>query len=389
LSTNVHQNGYKRHHDKLISVCRVITKNLDKVIDRNYYPTEKTRLSNMRHRPMGIGVQGLADVYNMLGFSFACPQAYDLNKRIFETIYYACVDESKNLAKKYGKYSTFDGSPFSQGLLQFHLWGLTEDNLLMGYDWKTLIDEVKTYGTRNSLLTALMPTASTSQIMGNSECIEPYMSNIFKRSTLAGEFIVVNKNLMNDLLKLDLWNDDMRKRLIIENGSVQNIKQIPNNIKSTYKTAFEIGQMHLVRQSADRGIFIDHSQSFNVFMSNPDFDILTAILMDGHDLGNKTGIYYYRTLAAINPISFGIDVDDIKRLTGKSSSRDMITGGYNIDNIDNINNSYLSNDNMKNIHVTKKNKLIVESEQQLNSVKPGYCKWKPGMKLEDCLSCGA
>lgn len=380
------------NHEKLIRVCRVAVRNLDKIIDRNYYPTEKTRRSNMRHRPMGVGIQGLADVYNIMGYSFDSPEAYDLNKRIFETIYYACIDESKELAKRFGQYSTFKGSPASQGQLQFHLWGINEDQLLMGYDWKKLIEEVMKYGLRNSLLTALMPTASTSQIMGNSECMEPYMSNIFKRSTIAGEFIVVNKNLMRDLLHLGLWDNDMRKRLIIENGSVQNIDTIPEKIKEIYKTAFEIKQMHIVHQSADRGIFIDQSQSLNLFMPEPDFDILTAALFDAHDRGLKTGMYYYRSLPAINPINFGIDVDDIKRLTG----RDINTGSYNIINKDDLNKQKnLNNDNnlgiiFKNKNGPASNITVVSTSFVAESENNGeYCKWVPGMKLEDCLECGS
>jgi ribonucleoside-diphosphate reductase alpha subunit len=315
----------KYNFQKLMKMVRIGVRNLDKIIDRNYYPTEKTRYSNMRHRPMGIGVQGLGDTYNIMGFPFDSDEAKDLNNRIFESIYYAAIDESKELAKIKGHYSSFFGSPFSEGKFQFHLWGISEDKLLMGYNWKKLIREVKQYGTRNSLLTALMPTASTSQIMGNSECIEPYMSNIFKRSTLAGEFIVVNKNLMKDLIKLDLWNEDMKKLLIINNGSIQNIDKIPDNIKRIYKTAFELSQKALVEQSSDRGKFIDQSQSFNIFMAEPNFDTLTAVLFDGHDRGNKTGIYYYRSLPAVNPINFGIDVDDIKRLTGNDKAVDMIS----------------------------------------------------------------
>ena len=390
IETNT--NGKKVfNHEKLIKVCRVAVRNLDKIIDRNYYPTEKTKRSNMRHRPMGVGIQGLADVYNIMGFSFDSPEAYDINKRIFETIYYACIDESKELAKRFGPYSTFKGSPASQGKLQFHLWGISEDQLLMGYDWKKLIGEVVEYGLRNSLLTALMPTASTSQIMGNAECMEPYMSNIFKRSTIAGEFIVVNKNLMKDLIHLDLWDNDMRKRLIIENGSVQSIDSIPEQIKSIYKTAFEIKQMHIVHQSSDRGIFIDQSQSLNVFMPEPDFDILTSILFDAHDRGNKTGMYYYRSLPAINPINFGIDVDDIKRLTG----RDVNTGSYN--NIATKNGDEILVQKKTNISTKGSEEPVSKSVKKIkNSLPPNdkssigsYCEWKPGMKFEDCLECGS
>jgi ribonucleoside-diphosphate reductase alpha chain len=381
----VDMNGKKVFdHDKLMYCCRVIVRNINKIIDCNYYPTPKTKRSNMRHRPMGIGVQGLADVYNMMGMAFDSVEAYKINREIFESIYYACIDESKELAKKLGPYQSFKGSPSSEGLLQFHMWGRTEYDLYMGYDWKRLIEEVKRYGLRNSLLTALMPTASTSQIMGNSECIEPYMSNIFKRSTLAGEFIVVNKNLMKDLINLDLWDDDMRKRLIIENGSIQNIDMIPEKIKEIYKTAFELKQMHLVRQSVARGIFIDQSQSFNLFLKEPDFDILTSALIEGHDLGIKTGIYYYRSLPAINPINFGIDVDDIKRLTGNDTSIDMISKSYNMDE-DESNSSQtnrLTTDDGKG----KKKNIKKHQTVQKND---GLCKSRPGVKISDCISCGS
>jgi len=323
--------------DKLMSICRVIVRNLNKVIDRNYYPIEKAYRSNMRHRPMGIGVQGLADTYLLMGYSFDEQKSYELNRKIFETIYYASIYESNILAQKYGSYETFATSPSAKGILQFHMWDKFNVKDLT-YDWTELIENVKKYGLRNSLLTALMPTASTSQIMGNSECFEPYMSNIFKRSTLAGEFVVVNKNLMKELISLKLWDNDMRMKLIISNGSVQKIEEIPVNIRLKYKTAFEISQKHLVRQSAERGVFIDQSQSLNLFMAEPNFDILTSALFDAHSLGLKTGIYYYRTLPAVNPINFGIDVKDIERLSIK---------------------------------------------------KQNACKWRKGMTKEECLACGS
>jgi len=323
--------------DKLMSICRVIVRNLNKVIDRNYYPIEKAYRSNMRHRPMGIGVQGLADTYLLMGYSFDEQKSYELNRKIFETIYYASIYESNILAQKHGSYETFATSPSAKGILQFHMWDKFNVKDLT-YDWTELIENVKKYGLRNSLLTALMPTASTSQIMGNSECFEPYMSNIFKRSTLAGEFVVVNKNLMKELISLKLWDNDMRMKLIISNGSVQKIEEIPVNIRLKYKTAFEISQKHLVRQSAERGVFIDQSQSLNLFMAEPNFDILTSALFDAHSLGLKTGIYYYRTLPAVNPINFGIDVKDIERLSIK---------------------------------------------------KQNACKWRKGMTKEECLACGS
>jgi len=383
-------NGNKQYdHKSLMEITRVIVRNLNKIIDINYYPTIKTMRSNLRHRPIGIGVQGLADVYNIMGYPFDSNEAYKLNRQIFETIYYSAVSESVNLAKINGPYSTFKGSPASMGKLQYHLWGKTEKDMIMNYDWSGLVENVKTHGIRNSLLVALMPTASTSQIMGNSECIEPYMSNIFKRSTLAGEFIVVNKNLMKDLLDLGLWDDKMRKRLIIENGSVQNITSIPQNIRNIYKTAFELKQKHLVNQSVSRGELVCQSQSFNLFIPEPEFDTLTSALINGHDLGIKTGIYYYRTLPAINPINFGITVDDIKELLGKSDIVDLLIKKYDIGSDSKSDNSITNNDKEKidttlQIQVKKK-----DDNTNTNANKKNMCKWRPGMKLEDCLSCGS
>jgi ribonucleoside-diphosphate reductase alpha chain len=353
------------NHKKLMSVVKVMVRNLDKIIDRNYYPTEKTKISNMRHRPMGIGVQGLADLFNMMGCSFDSAEAKKLNKQIFESIYFAAITESNELAKKLGPYSSFKGSEFSKGRLQYHLWDLTEDDLEMGYDWKNLIEDVKKYGTRNSLLTAVMPTASSSQIMGNSECCEPRMSNVFTRTTLAGMFVIVNPFLMKDLMEEGLWDDDMRKKLIIYNGSVQQIEEIPDKLKLVYKTAYEIDQMHLVEQSADRGAFIDQSQSFNLFFAKPSFDLQTAALFGGWKAGLKTGEYYLRTQPAVNPIQFGIDIDDIKRLTGRENIRDFISDSYDI-NTD-----------------TDSKKL------QIVKPKPEACLWKPGMKPADCIACGS
>jgi ribonucleotide reductase alpha subunit len=303
----------------------------------------------------------------MMGCGFDSESAKLLNKQIFESIYYAAVSESIELAKIKGAYSLFEGSPFSKGKLQFHLWGLSENDLLMGYDWKSLIADVKKYGTRNSLLTVIMPTASSSQIMGNSECCEPRMSNVFTRTTIAGMFIIVNPFLMNDLMSRGLWSEDMRKKLIIYNGSVQQIDEIPIDLKKTYKTAFELDQMHLVEQSADRGIFIDQSQSFNVFSANPSFDLQTAVLFGGWRAGLKTGQYYLRTQPAVPPIQFGIDIDDVKRLTGKNDISDFI--------FDQSSNSVISTTSTEN-----KN-----SDQSKEAV----CMWKPGMAPADCLVCSS
>lgn len=356
--------GIKEYDFELLQyICRVNVRNLNKIIDNNYYPTGRTKNSNFTHRPIGIGIQGLADTYNIMGYPFDSEEAMDLNKRIFETIYYACLDESKELAKIDGHYDSFKGSPFSKGKLQYHLWGKKESDLLMGFDWKTLVSDIKKYGTRNSLITALMPTASTSQIMGNSECFEPYQSNIFKRSTLAGEFNVVNKNLVDDLIKVGLWNDDMRKRIIINSGSIQNIDSIPQKIKNIYKTAFEIKQKCLVQQCADRGIFVDQSQSFNLFFDKPNFNILGSALIKSWQLGNKTGLYYYRSKPAVNPIQFGLDIDDIKRLTNSESAIDTIIESYGM-------------------------KEPKEDEYDAKK-KPSVCKWRKGMAPEECLVCSA
>jgi ribonucleotide reductase alpha subunit len=304
------------NYKKLQEVTRIIVRNLNIVIDINYYPSENAKLSNFAHRACGIGVTGLAEVYNLFECDFESEKAFLLNKKIFETIYFAALDESKELAKIDGPYSTFKGSPFSQGTLQYHMWGLTEKDLVTEnvYNWEKLIDEIKTFGIRNSLLTALMPTASTAQIMKCSECIEPYMSNIFVRTTFAGEFIVVNEHLVRILERYDLWNEDMRKLIILANGSIQDIKQIPDHIKAIFKTAFEIKLKSIIGQSADRGPFIDQSQSLNLFMGDSDFKRLTSAHFYGWKRGVKTSSYYLRTKPSSEALSFGIDINDAKRL---------------------------------------------------------------------------
>ena len=314
------------NYKKLEQVTRIAVRNLNIVIDINFYPSENAKISNMKHRPIGLGVSGLADVYNLFECSFESDKACVLNKRIFETIYYAALDESKELAKKNGPYSTFIGSPFSEGRLQYHLWGLSNDDLITKdqYDWGKLIEEIKIHGTRNSLLTALMPTASTAQIMKCSECFEPHMSNMFLRTTLAGEFIVINTNLVNMLEKIGQWNDDMRKLIILDNGSIQNINQIPKYIKEIFKTAFEIKLKSVISQSADRGPFIDQSQSMNLFMGTPDYKILTSAHFYGWKKGLKTSSYYLRSIPAASALAFGIDVDDAKRLIEKNKKDEEV-----------------------------------------------------------------
>lgn len=305
--------GKKFNFDKLLEVTQIITKNLNKIIDNNYYPLEETRRSNFRHRPIGIGVQGLADVFMLLGLPFESDMAKLLNKNIFETIYYASLVASKNLAKELGAYETFEGSPLSQGIFQFDMWNVQPSDR---YDWNALRDEIKQHGVRNSLLLAPMPTASTSQILGNNECFEPYTSNIYNRRVLSGEFVVVNKHLLKDLMSLGLWNDSMKQRIIAANGSVQNIDEIPANLKEIYKTVWEIKQRTIIDMSADRGAFICQSQSLNLFVEQPNFAKLSSMHFYTWKKGLKTGMYYLRTKAATDAVKFTVDTEVIKQTTG-------------------------------------------------------------------------
>ncbi len=295
----------KFDHQKLYDVTYVATKNLNRIIDINYYPVEEARKSNLRHRPIGLGVQGLADVFIMLRMPFESEEAKALNSDIFETIYFAAMTASKDLAKKNGPYETFKGSPVSKGIFQFDMWGVTPAS--NRWDWESLKKEVKQHGVRNSLLVAPMPTASTSQILGNNECFEPYTSNIYTRRVLSGEFVVVNKHLMRDLIKQGLWNDKMKNKLIEANGSVQNIKEIPQHIKDLYKTVWEIKQKTLIDMAADRGAYICQSQSFNVHMQDPNFGKLTSMHFYAWKKGLKTGMYYLRTKAAADAIKFTVE----------------------------------------------------------------------------------
>lgn len=291
-------------HQKLFEVTYVITKNLNRIIDRNFYPVEEARRSNMRHRPIGIGVQGLADAFILLRMPFDSNEAKKLNKEIHETIYYASMTASKDLAKVDGPYESYEGSPVSQGIFQFDMWGVTPSSR---WEWDILKDEVKKHGVRNSLLLAPMPTASTSQILGNNECFEPYTSNIYTRRVLSGEFIVVNKHLLKDLVNLGLWNDGLKNDIIAANGSIQNLDVIPQNIKDLYKTVWEIKQKDLIDMAADRGAYICQSQSLNLFVQNPNFGKLTSMHFYAWKKGLKTGMYYLRTKAATDAIKFTVE----------------------------------------------------------------------------------
>ncbi|HOX82466.1 MAG TPA: ribonucleoside-diphosphate reductase subunit alpha [Chryseolinea sp.] len=304
----------KFDHQRLYEITKVITRNLNKVIDINYYPVEEARTSNMRHRPIGIGVQGLADAFIMLRMPFDSPEARGLNTDIFETIYFAAMESSMEQAKEHGPYETFKGSPVSKGIFQFDMWNVTPSS--GRWDWENLKREVKQHGVRNSLLLAPMPTASTSQILGNNECFEPYTSNIYSRRTLSGEFIIANKFLMRDLMALGLWNDDMRQKLIRANGSVQDIAEIPQNIKDLYKTVWEISQKAIIDMSADRGAFICQSQSLNIHITNPNFGKLTSMHFYAWKKGLKTGMYYLRSTAAADAIKFTLDKEAVKEVAG-------------------------------------------------------------------------
>jgi ribonucleoside-diphosphate reductase alpha chain len=292
-------------YDELHNVTKIVTNNLNRVIDVNYYPTPKTQRSNLRNRPIGLGVQGLADIFMLIGIPFHSDEAKLINKRIFETIYHAALEKSCELAMRDGPYETFAGSPASQGILQFDMWNVDPTN--DRYDWTALKQQIITHGIRNSLLLAPMPTASTSQILGYNECIEPITSNIYNRRTLAGEFILTNKYLMSDLLKLDLWNEKMKNNIIANNGSIQHIETIPQEIRDKYKTVWELPMKHLIDMSADRGAFICQSQSLNLWLEDPNYNTLTSMHFYSWSKGLKTGIYYLRRRARHQAQKFTIE----------------------------------------------------------------------------------
>jgi len=298
---------------KLYDVTYQVAINLNRVIDVNWYPTEETKRSNMRHRPIGIGVQGLADVFALMGFSFESDEAKKLNKDIFETMYFASMTASNDIAKKiykeevlnnqetpltFGAYSTFVGSPLSEGKFQFNLWNINEEGLSGIWDWAKLRKSVMKYGVRNSLLLAIMPTASTAQILGNNECFEPYTNNLYKRNTLSGEYVIVNRHLVEDLINIGIWNDEMRIKMIQNNGSIQSIEEIPLEIREVYKTVWEMKSSNILDMAADRGIFICQSQSMNLFLRDVNVAKLNKALFYSWSKGLKTGMYYLRSNAA-------------------------------------------------------------------------------------------
>ncbi|KAI3631095.1 hypothetical protein MIR68_010585 [Amoeboaphelidium protococcarum] len=295
--------------EKLRQVTKVVTKNLNKIIDINYYPVEAARRSNMRHRPIGLGVQGLADAFILMRFPFDSPEARQLNRDIFETIYYSALEASCELAERDGPYETYAGSPASQGILQYDMWNVTPSDR---WNWAELKAKIAKHGVRNSLLVAPMPTASTSQILGNNECFEPYTSNIYVRRVLSGEFQIVNPHLLKDLTDMGLWNDSMKNRIIADSGSIQRIRGLPDDIKELYKTTWEISQKIIIDMAADRGAFIDQSQSLNIHIAEPNFGKLTSMHFYGWKKGLKTGMYYLRSRPAVDAIKFTVDQNALK-----------------------------------------------------------------------------
>ncbi|KAL5346144.1 ribonucleotide-diphosphate reductase subunit rnr1 [Pseudogymnoascus australis] len=330
LPTYVDMTNGTYDFQKLHEVTQVVVKNLNKIIEVNYYPVEEARRSNFRHRPVAVGVQGLADAFLALRLPFDSPEAKHLNSQIFETIYHGALTASVELAQIHGPYETYEGSPVSKGELQYDMWGVTPTDL---WDWDSLKAQIKQHGIRNSLLVAPMPTASTSQILGFNECFEPYTSNIYSRRVLAGEFQVVNPWLLKDLVDMGLWSDNMKNRIIADGGSIQNIPNIPADIKALYKTVWEISQRTIVQMAADRGAFIDQSQSLNIHMKDPTMGKITSMHFAGWKLGLKTGMYYLRTMAASAPIQFTVDqeallVADTNVARERTNSRKPLAKGY-------------------------------------------------------------
>ena len=301
------ENGEKFfNHKKLFDVTKKVTRNLDTVIDMNFYPVKEAENSNFRHRPVGLGIQGLADTFIMLRLPFTSDEAKKLNQEIFETMYFAAVTSSMEIAKAKEPYSTFKGSPMSEGEFQFNMWGIKDDELSGNWDWAKLRKQVMKHGVRNSLLVAPMPTASTSQILGNNEAFEPYTSNIYTRRVLSGEFIVVNKHLLEDLVELNLWDNDMKEDIMRANGSIQHVEAIPAELRELYKTVWEMSMKDIIDMARHRGYFIDQSQSLNLFMKDPDYAKLTSMHFYAWKSGLKTGMYYLRTKSAVNAIQFTV-----------------------------------------------------------------------------------
>eukprot|EP01125_Pyxidicula_operculata_P002223 TRINITY_DN12131_c0_g1_i1.p1 TRINITY_DN12131_c0_g1~~TRINITY_DN12131_c0_g1_i1.p1 ORF type:complete len:824 (-),score=186.11 TRINITY_DN12131_c0_g1_i1:66-2537(-) len=360
-------------HQKLYDVVYHVTENLNRIIDRNYYPVPEARTSNMKHRPIGLGVQGLADTFLKLRLPFDSDEAKKLNREIFETIYFAAVSASSDLAQKDGAYSTFEGSPASKGMFQFEMWGVkTTDR----WDWETLRKKMVEHGLRNSLLVAPMPTASTSQILGYNECFEPFTSNIYTRRVLAGEFTILNTYLLRDLIKLGLWDLDMKNRIIAESGSIQNIPEIPAELKLLYRTVWEIKQKDIIDMAADRGAFIDQSQSLNIFMATPTKAKITSMHFYGWKKGLKTGMYYLRTKPAVNAIQFTVDQQKLNEQKEKETIQNVLSPSKKSEDL---------SESVKQIRSPVKTPTKLENPSQFAIEVVGQvCRMEEG-----CLMCGS
>ena len=366
-------------HKELFRVTKRVTKNLNKVIDRNYYPVKEAENSNMRHRPIGLGVQGLADAFIMLRLPFTSDEAKKLNQEIFETLYFAAVTASMEMAKEEGPYSSYKGSPISKGEFQHNLWGIKDEELSGRWDWVKLRKEVKKIGVRNSLLVAPMPTASTSQILGNNECFEPYTSNIYTRRVLSGEFIVVNKHLLEDLVDLGMWNENMKQELMRANGSIQHIETIPKEIRELYKTVWELSMKDIIDMSRHRGYFIDQSQSLNLFMENANYSKLTSMHFYAWKSGLKTGMYYLRTKAAVDAIKFTLDNTKKKETpVAEAVETEVVTATI----------SEAVNSKASVSKVSPQAELDIEpmSPQEMKEM---IARAKEGQADDDCLMCGS
>ena len=366
-------------HRELYKVTKRVTKNLNRVIDRNYYPVPEAKNSNMRHRPIGLGVQGLADTFIMLRLPFTSDEAKKLNQEIFETLYFAAVTASMELAKEEGKYSSYEGSPISKGQFQHNLWGIKDEELSGRWDWGKLRNNVKKHGVRNSLLVAPMPTASTSQILGNNECFEPYTSNIYTRRVLSGEFIVVNKHLLEDLVKLGLWNEAMKQELMRANGSIQHIDAIPEEIRELYRTVWELSMKDIIDMSRQRGYFIDQSQSLNLFMENANFAKLTSMHFYAWKSGLKTGMYYLRTKAAVDAIKFTLDNTKKKEVPVSVAAEAEVAAAAP---------KAASELKVKTSPVNKTAETDVEP-MSAEEMKELIARAKEGQADDDCLMCGS
>ncbi|RUS33128.1 hypothetical protein BC938DRAFT_472964 [Jimgerdemannia flammicorona] len=342
---------------KLHQIVKVVTKNLNKVIDINYYPVPEAKKSNMRHRPIGLGVQGLADAFLMMRYAFESPEARTLNRDIFETLYYAAMEASCELAAEKGPYETYDGSPISQGILQYDMWGVTPTDR---WDWAALKAKIAKHGVRNSLLVAPMPTASTSQILGNNECFEPYTSNIYQRRVMSGEFQIVNYHLLNDLTEMGVWSESMKNQIIADNGSVQNLPELSEDFKKLYKTTWEISQRVLIDLAADRAPFIDQSQSLNVFIPEPNVGKMTSMHFYAWKKGLKTGMYYLRSRPAVDAIKFTVDQ---VRLKERLTANGVVNGAAKVNGVVKANGVNKATGIVKDIKVEEKIQEVVESDE--------------------------